>query len=158
MTARRGRSLAVPFLVALVLVGCNSTAPGGSTAGGGQAGSGSPAANGADINIGVEGPMTGQYADVGAGFWLGAQAAAAEINAEGGLLGGRKLVVLQADDVSDPADAVPTIRKLIDVDHIVALDGPNSTVLPAIEPILDSNKIPTMFQGGSTHFDTNTDQ
>jgi branched-chain amino acid transport system substrate-binding protein len=108
------------------------------------------------IKIGVEGPMTGQYADVGAGFWQGAQAAAREINAQGGLLGGRKLELVQADDVSDPADAVPAIRKLIDIDHIVALDGPNSTVLPAISPILVQNKIPTMFQGGTTHFDSNT--
>jgi ABC-type branched-subunit amino acid transport system substrate-binding protein len=108
------------------------------------------------IKIGVEGPMTGQYADVGAGFWQGAQAAAREINAQGGLLGGRKLELVQADDVSDPADAVPAIRKLIDIDHIVALDGPNSTVLPAISPILVQNEIPTMFQGGTTHFDSNT--
>lgn len=121
-------------------------------------GASSNAQTGPPIAIGVEGPMTGQYADVGAGFWRGAQAAAAEINAEGGLLGGRKLNVIQADDVSDPADAVPAIHKLIDVDHIVALDGPNSTVLPAISPILTSNKIPTMFQGGTTHFDSNTNQ
>jgi branched-chain amino acid transport system substrate-binding protein len=122
----------------------------------GQTSGGSGGA-GATINIGVEGPMTGQYADVGAGFWDGAYAAAREINAEGGLLGG-KLNVIQADDVSDPSDAIPVINNLIDVDHIVALDGPNSTVLPAIEPILDAAKIPTMFQGGSTHFDSNTDQ
>ncbi len=121
-------------------------------------GSSSTAQSGPPINIGVEGPMTGQYADVGAGFWRGAQAAAAEINAEGGVLGGRKLNVIQADDVSDPADALPAIKKLVDVDKIVGLDGPNSTVLPAISPILTSNKIPTMFQGGTTHFDSNTNQ
>lgn len=119
--------------------------------------SGTGSSSGGTINIGVEGPMTGQYADVGAGFWNGAYAAAREINAEGGLLGGRMVNVIQADDVSDPADAIPVIHNLIDIDHIVALDGPNSTVLPAIEPILDAAKIPTMFQGGSTHFDSNTD-
>jgi branched-chain amino acid transport system substrate-binding protein len=124
----------------------------------GQTSSAAPAASGASINIGVEGPMTGIYADVGAGFWRGAQAAAKEINAEGGLLGGRKLVVDQADDVSDPSDAIPAIKKLIDIDHIVGLDGPNSTVLPAIEPILTSHHIPTMFQGGTTTFDTNTNK
>jgi branched-chain amino acid transport system substrate-binding protein len=127
---------------------------------GGFGGSGSAAVvhrGGPAIHIGVEGPMTGIYAEVGAGFWQGARAAAAEINAEGGLLGGRKLVLDQADDVSDPSDALPAIKKLIDVDHIVALDGPNSTVLPAIEPILRQHHIPTMFQGGTTHFDTNTD-
>ena len=121
-------------------------------------GGGSGNQAGGPINIGVEGPMTGQYADVGAGFWRGAQAAAAEINAQGGLLGGRKLNVIQADDVSDPADALPAIKKLIDVDKIVGLDGPNSTVLPAISPILTQNKIPTMFQGGTTHFDSNTNE
>lgn len=111
---------------------------------------------GPPIQLGVEGPMTGIYAEVGAGFWQGARAAAAEINAEGGLLGGRKVVLNQADDVSDPSDAVPAIKKLIDVNHIIALDGPNSTVLPTIEPILTQHHIPTMFQGGSTAFDTNT--
>lgn len=134
------------MLAALALAALAAAACGGST----------NAQTGPPINIGVEGPMTGQYADVGAGFWRGAQAAAAEINAEGGLLGSRKLNVIQADDVSDPADALPAIKKLIDVDHIVALDGPNSTVLPAISPILTDNKIPAMFQGGTTHFDSNT--
>src|SRR5579872_3067144 len=145
MTGKQ-RSLTVPATVAVMALAM--AACGGSSNG----------QTGPPIAIGVEGPMTGQYADVGAGFWRGAQAAAAEINAEGGLLGGRKLNVVQADDVSDPADAVPAIHKLIDIDHIVALDGPNSTVLPAISPILTSNKIPTMFQGGTTHFDSNTNQ
>lgn len=36
-------------------------------------GGSSSAQVGPPINIGVEGPMTGQYADVGAGFWRGAQ-------------------------------------------------------------------------------------
>lgn len=149
---------------ALALSGCaagSSPSATASSAAGSSAAAASSAASqtpGPPINIGVEGPMTGQYADVGLGFWYGAEAAAAEINAEGGLLGGRQLNVIQADDVSDPADAVPTIRKLIDVNHIVALDGPNSTVLPAIQSILVDNTIPTMFQGGTTHFDNNTVQ
>lgn len=143
MTGHRlSLTVATLALASLALAGCG--------------GSSSAQGGGPPINIGVEGPMTGQYADVGAGFWRGAQAAAAEINAEGGVLGGRHINVIQADDVSDPADALPAIHKLIDVDHIVALDGPNSTVLPAISSILTSNKIPTMFQGGTTHFDSNT--
>jgi branched-chain amino acid transport system substrate-binding protein len=140
------------FLLATVVVvaGCSSGGSSSSTTSHGAQASGPTGAK-----IGVEGPMTGIYAEVGAGFWQGAQAAAREINAEGGLLGG-KLSLDQADDVSDPSDAIPAIRKLVNLDHIDALDGPNSTVLPAIESILTSNKIPTMFEGGSTAFDTNT--
>ncbi len=54
--------------VATALAGCGS---GGS----GSSGSGS------SIVIGVEGPMTGIYAEIGAGLWNGARAAAAEIKA-----------------------------------------------------------------------------
>src|SRR5579863_3945808 len=86
---------AVLFIPLVAACGQTSGSGGGSTGG--------------TINIGVEGPMTGQYADVGAGFWDGAYTAEREINAEGGLLGG-KLNVIQADDVSDPSDAIPVIN------------------------------------------------
>jgi len=109
------------------------------------------------IEIGVEGPLTGIYAAVGEGFVRGAQAAVNEINAQGGVLG-RKIGTVSADDQNDPGDAVPSLNKLIDVNHIVGLDGPNSTVLPALTPILTQNHIPTMFQGGSSFFNTNTNQ
>jgi len=52
---------------------------------------------------------------------------------------------------------VPAIRKAISVDGIQFLDGPSSTVRPAVEPILDQYKIPFMFQGGTATFDNNTD-
>ncbi|HVC39817.1 MAG TPA: ABC transporter substrate-binding protein [Candidatus Dormibacteraeota bacterium] len=107
--------------------------------------------------IGVEGPMTGIYAEIGAGLWNGARAAAAEINAEGGILG-NKIQLVQIDDADDPADAVPALDTAIATNHIVALDGSESTVLPAIEPIVTENQIPEMFQGGSTAFNTNTNK
>lgn len=145
-TKRRWISSAIAALAAVALLGVGMSQS-----------SKAATKSGSPISIGVEGPMTGIYAEVGAGFWEGARAAAAEINAQGGLLGGRKLQLVQGDDVSDPADAVPLIQKLIGVNHIVALDGPNSTVLPAIEPILTQHHIVDMFQGGTTTFDTNTD-
>jgi branched-chain amino acid transport system substrate-binding protein len=127
----------------------------GVTAGAGTSLAGTQATSASDVHIGVLGPMTGVYASVGAGFWQGANAAAAEINAQGGILGG-KLVLDQGDDVDDPADAIPAINKLVGVDHVVGIVGPASTVLPVVEPIMTENKIPTMFQGGTTTFDTNT--
>lgn len=107
------------------------------------------------IAMGVEGPMTGIYASAGASFLQGARAAASEINAEGGILG-KQLTIYQGDDVDDPGDALPVIQKLVGINHIVALDGPNSTVLPAIEATLTQHKVIDMFQGGTTSFDTNT--
>ena len=108
------------------------------------------------VQIGVEGAMTGTYASVGTGLWQGANAAAAEINAQGGLLG-HKIVLNQGDDVDDPGDAVPVITKLVNVDHIAGLVGPASITLPVVQPIVTQNKIPTMFQGGTTTFDNNKD-
>src|SRR5579863_5689007 len=81
------------------------------------------------VQIGVEGAMTGTYASVGTGLWQGANAAAAEINAQGGLMG-QKIVLDQGDDVDDPGDAVPVITKLVNVDHIAGLVGPASITLP----------------------------
>lgn len=102
--------------------------------------------------------MTGIYAEIGSGLWNGARTAAAEINAQGGVLGGRQIKLVQIDDADDPADAVPNLEAAIATKHIVALDGSESTVLPAIEPIVTQNQIPEMFQGGSTAFNTNTNK
>jgi branched-chain amino acid transport system substrate-binding protein len=123
------------------LTACGSSSPNG-------------AASSGSIVIGVEGPMTGIYAEIGAGLWNGARAASAEINAEGGVLG-KQIQLVQIDDADDPADAVPNLQTALATNHIVALDGSESTVLPAIEPIVTQNQLPEMFQGGSTAFNTN---
>jgi branched-chain amino acid transport system substrate-binding protein len=142
----RNRFLCAVALLTVTASACGSSS-GGASGGGSQTGS---------IAMGVEGPMTGIYASAGASFWQGARAAADEINSEGGLLG-RQLKLYQGDDVDDPGDAIPVINKLIGVNHIVALDGPNSTVLPAVQATITQHKVIDMFQGGSTSFDNNTD-
>ena len=57
-----------------------------------------------DITIGVAGPMTGQYASFGAQLKNGAEAAVADINAAGGVLG-KKLKLEVGDDACDPKQA-----------------------------------------------------
>ncbi|MGH3257216.1 MAG: ABC transporter substrate-binding protein [Streptosporangiaceae bacterium] len=144
----RRRLAAVTAAVSLAaLAGC----------GGSAGGSGGSVASGKPIVIGVEGPLTGIYSEIGAGLRNGASAAAAEINAEGGVLGS-KIQLVQIDDADDPADAVTALDTAVATNHIVALDGSESTVLPAIEPIVTQNQIPEMFQGGSTAFNTNTNK
>ena len=59
----------------------------------------------ADIQIGVAGPITGNYASFGAQLQSGAEQAVADINASGGVLG-QKLVLTVGDDACDPKQAV----------------------------------------------------
>jgi branched-chain amino acid transport system substrate-binding protein len=59
----------------------------------------------ADIDIGVAGPMTGQYASFGEQFRIGAEQAVADINAAGGV-NGEMLKLSIGDDACDPKQAV----------------------------------------------------
>jgi branched-chain amino acid transport system substrate-binding protein len=62
------------------------------------------AASAQDVTIGVAGPMTGQYASFGTQLKNGAEAAVADINAKGGVLG-KKLALAVGDDACDPKQA-----------------------------------------------------
>ena len=57
-----------------------------------------------DITIAVNGPMTGKEATFGSQFKSGAEAAVADINAAGGVLGS-KLKLEIGDDACDPKQA-----------------------------------------------------
>jgi branched-chain amino acid transport system substrate-binding protein len=59
----------------------------------------------AEIQIGVAGPMTGQYASFGEQFRIGAEQAVADINAAGGV-NGEMLSLSIGDDACDPKQAV----------------------------------------------------
>ena len=66
----------------------------------------------ADILVGVAGPMTGQYASGGEQMRHGVEAAVAEINAKGGLLG-QQLKVEVGDDACDPKQAVSVANTMV---------------------------------------------
>src|SRR3974377_889950 len=63
------------------------------------------------ISIAVAGPMTGEYASFGAQFKAGAEAAVADINKAGGVLG-KKLKLEVGDDVCDPKQARSVAEQL----------------------------------------------
>jgi branched-chain amino acid transport system substrate-binding protein len=87
----------------------------------------------ADIVIGVAGPMSGQYASGGEQMRLGVEAAVADINAAGGVLG-QKLRVEVGDDACDPKQAVSVANTLVNrkVNAIVGHYCSSSTI-PASE-------------------------
>ena len=64
-----------------------------------------------DISVATAGPMTGQYASFGAQMKAGAEAAVADINAAGGVLG-NQLKLEIGDDACDPKQAVAVANKL----------------------------------------------
>lgn len=65
----------------------------------------------ADVVIAVAGPMTGQYAAFGEQMNKGAQMAAADLNAAGGILG-EKIKLEVGDDACDPKQAVAVANQL----------------------------------------------
>jgi branched-chain amino acid transport system substrate-binding protein len=68
--------------------------------------------------IGLEGPLTGSQSDIGIGMLQGAQLAAKEINAAGGVLG-RHVQIIPIDDAADPAVGVAAAKAAIEA----GLDG-----------------------------------
>jgi branched-chain amino acid transport system substrate-binding protein len=65
-----------------------------------------------EIVIAVAGPMTGKEATFGAQFRAGAEAAVADINAKGGVLG-KKLKLEIGDDQCDPKQAVAVANQIV---------------------------------------------
>src|SRR5262245_40855358 len=90
--------------------------------------------------IGLEGPLTGSQSDVGIGMLEGAQLAAQQINAAGGVLG-RRVEIVPIDDAADPATGVAAAKAAIKagLDGVV---GPyNSGVGLQTLPLYIKNKL-----------------
>jgi branched-chain amino acid transport system substrate-binding protein len=66
----------------------------------------------ADILVGVGGPITGPNAAFGAQLQKGAEQAAADINAAGGI-NGEQIKVVIGDDVSDPKQGISVANKFV---------------------------------------------
>lgn len=105
-------------------------------------------ASGEPIKIGYIGPLTGEAASVGEPGLGGAELAVKEINDGGGVLG-RPLVLVPEDDKCS-ADGVNAMNKLVNVDKVVAVTGPDcsSSGGPAL-PVAQAAKIPTVVRWAS---------
>jgi branched-chain amino acid transport system substrate-binding protein len=75
----------------------------------------------ADVKIGVGGPLTGPNAAFGAQLQKGAEMAAKDINAAGGM-DGQQIVLEFGDDVSDPKQGVSVANKFVG-DGVMFVDG-----------------------------------
>jgi ABC-type branched-subunit amino acid transport system substrate-binding protein len=107
------------------------------------------------IKVGVIGPMSGFESFIGPDILKGVQVAVDQINANGGILG-RQVQIVTADTGGDAVDAVPALRKLINVDQVNLIVGPSSLEAEAVLPILQQSKIPDIIVGGTTQLDNLT--
>lgn len=103
--------------VALTTAACGSSASSGSS--GGQGGQGA-------ILIGVPVPLSGEYASAGTDILHGAQLAAKDINAKGGV-NGKKIQIVSQDDACQASTGSQAAQKLISQGIVAAAGGYCST-------------------------------
>jgi branched-chain amino acid transport system substrate-binding protein len=97
------------------------------------------------IKIGHVAALSGGSAQSGEAITRGLTIAIEEVNAKGGLLGGRKLELIQRDDESVPPKGVVAARELISKEKVVALfGGIDSPVALATLPVVNKEKVPYM--------------
>ncbi|MDQ2150391.1 ABC transporter substrate-binding protein [Alcaligenaceae bacterium A4P071] len=95
------------------------------------------------IKIGLVTALSGQSALSGEAITRGVQIAIDEINASGGLLDGRQLVLVRRDDESNPAKGVVAARELMFKEKVAAIVGGLDTpVSMAIVPLVNQGKVP----------------
>jgi branched-chain amino acid transport system substrate-binding protein len=105
-----------------------------------------PSAFAADpIVIGHVAALSGASAQSGEAITRGLALAIDEINGNGGLLGGRKLELIQRDDESSPPKGLIAARELIFKEKVAAIFGGIDTpVALAIVPLVNKEKVPFM--------------
>ena len=98
-----------------------------------------------DIKIGFNGDLSASpSALTGKAMVLGAEAAVEDINAAGGVLG-RKLVLVTRDDLGQPQKSMQNMSELIDSEKVAAIIGPtNSGNALAWKHIPNQKKIPVI--------------
>ncbi|MCL6521322.1 MAG: branched-chain amino acid ABC transporter substrate-binding protein [Firmicutes bacterium] len=138
LRAIRKLLLATSLPLALLAAACGGgggTAPAGG--GGSSAQGGIPAG---DIKIGIQAPLTRDYALEGQGFQKAIQLLADQINAQGGI-DGHKIQVVAQDDQGTAQQAAVAAQKLVTEGVVAVVGGYNSTATEAAQPIYNQNKV-----------------
>lgn len=97
------------------------------------------------ITIGAIQPFSGPFAAWGEAHSKGLNFAVDEINADGGVLGGRELDVVEADTGSDPVEADSIFRQQVEQDGAVAVTGAvSSDVGVGVAPTAEELQVPNI--------------
>jgi branched-chain amino acid transport system substrate-binding protein len=104
-----------------------------------------PVAAAEPIKIGLVTALSGQSAKAGEAITRGLTIAIDEINAKGGILGGRTFELVRRDDEANPAKGQIAARELLFKEKVAVLfGGLDSPVALAIVPIVNQEKVPFM--------------
>ncbi|MHB1103075.1 MAG: ABC transporter substrate-binding protein [Devosia sp.] len=76
-----------------------------------------------DVKLGILGDLTGPIESLAPPIVAGAQLAFDHVNAQGGILGGGKIVSIIGDSACDPSVAGPAADKLVNTDQVTAIVG-----------------------------------
>jgi ABC-type branched-subunit amino acid transport system substrate-binding protein len=115
----------------------------------------SGAATNSNLKVAVLNPFTGQDAPFGPEAMAGCQAAAAVINAAGGVLTS-KVACTSVDTQGNPADGVTGgADMLATTPHMLGVLGPSSDEADITAPLLNAAKVPMFADTGEASFDHN---
>ncbi len=97
------------------------------------------------VKLGLVAALSGPSAQSGEAITRGLTIAMDEINAAGGILGGRKIELIRRDDESSPPKGIIAARELIFKEKVAAFfGGIDSPVSLAIVPLANKSKVPFM--------------
>jgi branched-chain amino acid transport system substrate-binding protein len=88
------------------------------------------------IKIGLQGPITGDYAYEGKGFENAVRMLVDQTNEAGGILG-KEVELIVEDDAGDPTQAALVAQRLVDSDVVAAIGAYNSTATEPASEIYD---------------------
>ena len=101
------------------------------------------------IKVGLYGPLTGPMSLSGIASRQGAELAIKQVNAQGGVLG-QKLIMVPYDDKSSPEEAVKVVTRMITSDKVQCIVGSlHSGNILASAPVAEKAKIPEIGIGTS---------
>lgn len=94
------------------------------------------------VKIGIAGPFSGSVAAFGEQFWRGAEQAAKDINAKGGI-SGKQIVLVRGDDACEPKQALQVANRLVDLEEVNAVMGHfcSATTITASEVYADASML-----------------
>lgn len=104
-----------------------------------------------DLKIGALIPLSGDLQSIGVTAENGIRLAAEQINAAGGLLG-RRLVIVSGDTRTDPQAGAAEARRLIAEEHVVGMVGAlaSGVTIRIFTDAVDAAKIPQISYGSTT--------
>jgi len=101
------------------------------------------------IKVGIVVPLTGAVAPIGLEQRVGAEMVFDEVNAAGGLLGGRKIVAVAEDSQNNNTAAVNAFNKVAAEKPMAVIASVLGTQMLAMQPLIKERGIPTLTPSGT---------